>query len=138
MLIDTPCIGICSSVYGDAICRGCKRRAQEVIDWNRYTLTEKLAIYQRLQSQIAFVLEKYIDIIDTEVLQQKIIQLNIRLHPHATYAEQAFHLLRLGAQKINNLNAYGLAIKPGYADVALKILFNQIDGEVYGLASTAQ
>ncbi|HBZ99754.1 MAG TPA: DUF1289 domain-containing protein, partial [Pseudomonas sp.] len=23
--IKTPCIGLCSTVYGDVVCRGCKR-----------------------------------------------------------------------------------------------------------------
>lgn len=31
----TPCIGICSTTsLGDRVCRGCKRYAAEVIDWN--------------------------------------------------------------------------------------------------------
>ena len=35
--IKTPCLGICSTTsVGDVVCRGCKRYAFEVIDWNGY------------------------------------------------------------------------------------------------------
>ncbi|MGA2654438.1 MAG: DUF1289 domain-containing protein [Gammaproteobacteria bacterium] len=138
MLIDTPCIGICSSVYGDAICRGCKRTAKEVIDWNRFTTAEKLAIYQRLQAQIADVFLKYIDIVDANKLQEKITQHNIRLHPHVLDVEKAFHLLRLGANKINQINAYGLQIKLEFSYLSLTELFNKIDSEIYQKAITSK
>ena len=35
--IRTPCIGVCSTGIGDAVCRGCKRFTHEVIDWNGYS-----------------------------------------------------------------------------------------------------
>jgi hypothetical protein len=31
--IKTPCVGLCSTVYGDLVCRGCKRFHHEVINW---------------------------------------------------------------------------------------------------------
>jgi predicted Fe-S protein YdhL (DUF1289 family) len=136
MHIDTPCIGICSSVYGDPICRGCKRTAKEVIDWNRYNTAEKSLIYQRLQAQMAIVLVQYIEIFNPQLLQEKIIKLNIRLHPQASDTERAFHILRLGANKINHLSHFGLRIKPKFADLSLTVLFNEMDEKIYALAST--
>ncbi len=50
-LTDSPCIGICSSTnLGDEICIGCKRTAQEVIDWNSYSDLQKIEINLRLKS----------------------------------------------------------------------------------------
>ena len=46
--IRTPCIGVCSTGIGDAVCRGCKRFAHEVIDWNGYSQAQKEAIDARL------------------------------------------------------------------------------------------
>ncbi|MEM9624509.1 MAG: DUF1289 domain-containing protein, partial [Pseudomonadota bacterium] len=34
----TPCVGICSTTYGDLVCRGCKRFAHEIVQWNAYDL----------------------------------------------------------------------------------------------------
>lgn len=50
-LTDSPCVGICSATaLGDAICLGCGRSFQEVIEWNSYTDEQKIAINQRLLS----------------------------------------------------------------------------------------
>lgn len=137
MVIDTPCVGICSSVYGDLICRGCKRTAMEVIEWNRYDSAKKIIVYQRLHEQISQVFDRYIDILDEQLIHEKIIKLNIRLHASATPIEKAFHLLRLGASKIKHLSHYGMQVKPEFLDVPLVNLFNQMDAQVYELASTA-
>jgi len=37
----TPCLGICSTTYGDNVCKGCKRYVHEVIDWNKFNSQEK-------------------------------------------------------------------------------------------------
>ncbi|MFA6037014.1 MAG: DUF1289 domain-containing protein [Legionellales bacterium] len=137
MVIDTPCVGVCSSVYGDLICRGCKRTAMEVIEWNRYDSEKKVIIYQRLHMQISQIFDRYIDILDEQLIHEKIIKLNIRLHSSATPTEKAFHLLRLGASKIKHLPHYGMQVKPEFLNVPLVNLFNQIDAQVYELASTS-
>ena len=38
----TPCLGICSTTYGDNVCKGCKRFVHEVISWNKYTTKERV------------------------------------------------------------------------------------------------
>lgn len=47
-LIDTPCIGICSTAIGDAVCIGCGRSFEEVNNWNTLSDNEKSVINQRL------------------------------------------------------------------------------------------
>ncbi|MEK9650221.1 MAG: DUF1289 domain-containing protein, partial [Gammaproteobacteria bacterium] len=44
----TPCLGICSTTYGDDVCRGCKRFVHEVINWTSYTEDEKVNVNSRL------------------------------------------------------------------------------------------
>ena len=81
--LNTPCIGICSTVYGDEICRGCKRTAQEVIDWNKYTDDEKQPVFSRLESlQIRVMLNK-LTIVDAEKLQAPSSRLVILTSNHA-------------------------------------------------------
>ena len=46
--VKTPCIGVCSTGIGDSVCRGCKRFAHEVIDWNSYTPEQKDIVDRRL------------------------------------------------------------------------------------------
>lgn len=44
----TPCVGICSTTYGDRVCRGCKRFAHEIDDWNRYAPEQQERVERRL------------------------------------------------------------------------------------------
>jgi len=44
----SPCIGVCTTVVGDEICRGCGRKAQEVIDWNRMSTEARKVVADRL------------------------------------------------------------------------------------------
>jgi uncharacterized protein len=46
---DSPCIGVCSTTYGDDVCLGCKRTFDEVHQWNQMTKEQKIAINHRLQ-----------------------------------------------------------------------------------------
>ena len=45
---DAPCIAICSTSQGDAVCKGCDRRFDEVQDWTVYTPAEKRAVWRRI------------------------------------------------------------------------------------------
>ncbi|MBP7953223.1 MAG: DUF1289 domain-containing protein, partial [Enterococcus sp.] len=52
----TPCAGRCSTVFGDAVCRGCRRFNHEVIRWNTYTEEQRQAIWIRLDAQLDQIL----------------------------------------------------------------------------------
>ena len=45
---DAPCIAICSTSQGDAICKGCGRTFDEVQHWPVMTPTEKRATWRRI------------------------------------------------------------------------------------------
>jgi len=51
LLTDSPCIGICSTSFGDEICYGCKRLSDEVIQWNTLSDIEKDRINRRLLTE---------------------------------------------------------------------------------------
>lgn len=55
-LLTTPCIGKCSTTFGDDVCRGCRRFAEEIIQWNLYDQAIKQSIWIRLDRQIDQVL----------------------------------------------------------------------------------
>ncbi len=48
---DSPCIAICSTSQGDAVCKGCGRRFDEVQDWTVYTPAEKRAVWRRIAAE---------------------------------------------------------------------------------------
>ena len=45
---DTPCIAICSTSQGDAICKGCGRTFDEVQRWTEMTPGEKRTSWRRI------------------------------------------------------------------------------------------
>jgi predicted Fe-S protein YdhL (DUF1289 family) len=45
---DTPCIAICSTSQGDALCKGCGRTFQEVQLWTEMQPSEKRVIWRRI------------------------------------------------------------------------------------------
>jgi predicted Fe-S protein YdhL (DUF1289 family) len=45
---DTPCIAICSTSQGDAVCKGCGRYFEEVQRWTEMTPSEKRVTWRRI------------------------------------------------------------------------------------------
>jgi len=48
---DTPCIAICSTSQGDAICKGCGRSFTEVQHWLAMTPVHKRAVWRRITQE---------------------------------------------------------------------------------------
>ncbi len=45
---DAPCIAICSTAQGDAVCKGCGRTEDEVQHWPRMSASEKRLVWRRI------------------------------------------------------------------------------------------
>ncbi|MDC0214975.1 DUF1289 domain-containing protein [Gammaproteobacteria bacterium] len=59
-------MGICSTTYGDLVCRGCRRFAHEIVDWNGYSEVQKASILERLKQIKHEVLSQYLIIEDKD------------------------------------------------------------------------
>ena len=56
---DSPCIGYCSTSFGDDWCVGCGSSSEEVINWITYGEIKKREIWIRVESEgIAFRFRK--------------------------------------------------------------------------------
>lgn len=72
MLRRTPCIGICSTTYGDLVCRGCKRFAHEIVQWNAYEPAQRRAVWERLLRLRAGAVRAVLTIVDDERLREQV------------------------------------------------------------------
>ncbi len=45
---DAPCIAICSTAQGDALCKGCGRSEHEVQHWTAFSPAEKRDVWHRI------------------------------------------------------------------------------------------
>ncbi len=124
-------MGICSTIYGDKICRGCFRAYQEIIDWNTYADTQKLAILDELAKQMLSVLQDKLEVSDPLLLQNKCAQLNVKIRLSWDPLTWAHALMREGIDRIQDLKKYGIIVKPAYANLRLPKLIELIDDEIY-------
>ena len=63
---DTPCIAICSTSQGDAVCMGCGRTEQEVQDWLGFSPYEKRIVWHRItKARTALRFNRYADRVRT-------------------------------------------------------------------------
>ena len=128
--IDTPCVGICSTVYGDHVCRGCKRYYNEIIEWNAYNNQQKQMILDRLEKSICDAVIGKLEIIDTVLLQQQLDKFNIRYRAAQNPFCWTYYLLQEAHQNIHDIKKYGIVIADQYATISLAELYQLIESEL--------
>ncbi|MBF0677144.1 DUF1289 domain-containing protein [Pseudomonas sp.] len=132
--IKTPCIGRCSTVYGDLVCRGCKRFLHEVVEWNGYDDERKHEIMLRLETLLVHVMRSKLQVLDAARLRQQLEQHQIRFVAEQSPYCWAYQLIARGARLINRLDAYGLALLPEFRDWSLIDVRDAIDNEFFALS----
>lgn len=132
--IKTPCVGLCSTVYGDLVCRGCKRFHHEVVNWNLYREEEKRAVLLRLESLLVQVMAAKLEVFDPALLRQQLEQRQIRFAPQQSPYCWAYLLIARGARLIQQLDAYGIVLLPEFRDSSLPELREAIDREYFLLS----
>ncbi|WP_040260659.1 DUF1289 domain-containing protein [Pseudomonas massiliensis] len=132
--IKTPCVGLCSTVYGDLVCRGCKRFHHEVIHWNSYDEAQKRAVWLRLEQLLVQVMVAKLEVYEPARLRGQLEQRQIRFQPQQSEYCWAYQLIARGARVISNLDAYGIALMPEFRDWDLPALRDAIDREFFLLS----
>ena len=128
---ETPCIGVCSTIYGDEVCRGCKRFYHEIIDWNSFDDQRKLTILRRLETIMADTVGQYIQVVDVDLLKAKCEQFSVKYRPEFLPLCWAYELLKAGADKIRDLSKYGVVVHKEFQDLPLPKLFEAVDEAIY-------
>lgn len=132
--VPTPCVGICSTTYGDTVCRGCRRYLHEVIEWNRLSDAEKRLIWQRLDSLLLQIMPRYFEITDSDLLLRELRARRIPLREEATAWAWLHQLLKHMARQLNDLSPFGVK-RVDSSQQDFYSLREQINGELYTLAS---
>lgn len=132
--IKTPCVGICSTGIGDDVCRGCKRYAHEVIDWNGYSYSQKAHIEVRLVTLLTQIIKNKFTIVDEDRLKWQILNQPVMVSKHRNLYCQAYELLKAGASQIKYLDEFGLQLMPESVNSPIKLICDEIDHEFYTLS----
>ena len=128
----TPCVGICSTTYGDDVCRGCKRFAQEIINWNSFSPDEREAVWLRLEKLKTQIMKSRVEIFDPLKLSDGIKEYQLRIHEDLNNLCKAFELVKLTSKSFKDLNGFGITITSPIKD--LEILKQDIEKELYELS----
>ena len=132
--IKTPCVGLCSTVYGDLVCRGCKRFHHEVVSWNAYDEEGKRSVWLRLELLLAQVMAAKLEIFDTDLLRRQLESRQIRFVADQSPYCWAYQLIARGARVIQQLEAYGVVLLPEFRGWSLPELRDAIDREFFLLS----
>ena len=108
--VKTPCVGICSTVFGDEVCRGCKRYQHEIIDWNSYDQSEKSFVLNRLESLKVQIMESKVTVFDAKLLKSKLLEYKVKFDEESNPLCWVFDLLRTGSQSIQNTEDFGFSL----------------------------
>ena len=130
----TPCIGVCSTSYGDHICRGCKRFSHEVTGWIKYSDTEKSLVNERLQKFKTTILEDKFTIIDSEKLKNKLKDANISFNQELDPLCWVFDLFRTFTIEDIDLEEVGIALKGEFLNMSLSKIKEDINKEFFELS----
>jgi predicted Fe-S protein YdhL (DUF1289 family) len=130
----SPCIGVCSSGLGDSVCRGCKRFAHEVIEWNAYSAEQQRAILARISSLLEQVTHRVIEIHDQHKLAEGMRFQNIRFDINASPYVWLLELLKMGAGQITHLEDFGCTLKAEFKNLSMEQLRERIDQDFYVLS----
>ena len=133
--IKTPCIGVCSTGVGDVVCRGCKRFAHEVIDWNGYSHEQNEVIDRRLDEFLAQCVANKFRIVDGPLLEWQLKVQQIRIQSHHDPYCHVFAMLKAGANQITSPEQFGFEILPGHSGKSLPVLRDEIDEEFWILSA---
>lgn len=136
----TPCVGICSTTYGDLVCRGCKRFAHEIVQWNGYDDLQQEAVRERLQRVRDEVLSLLLVCHDEALLQNALSDAGLQ---DLDLMEAQYQLLRFMVRREQPLASVGLALAaeaqalatplPAQADKVLDTLYlmQLLDSETF-------
>ena len=104
----TPCLGICSTTYGDDVCKGCKRFVHEVINWNKYNINEKEVVNSRLEEFKLLILKERFEILDPSVFENKLKENAINFNNALNPLTWIFDLLRAAGSQELDLAQFGI------------------------------
>lgn len=131
--VPSPCAGRCSTVFGDSVCRGCRRYSHEVIGWNRYDAAAQQLVWQRLDQQLDQIVLPRVAVADWAQVQQFLQARQVRLPAAASRGRQVYEVLRRVARQPALLPGSGLALD----GPALPEVWAGVERAVYALAQAS-
>jgi len=126
MKVKTPCVGRCSVVFGDIVCRGCKRTMEEVNMWNRYGSERKQFVIARINNLLGRAVLEHLVITTPYLVDEELEKHGIPDTGSISYGRKAFILLHL-VPIYFAVNECGIEVLPAYTGMTARELIRSIE-----------
>ena len=130
----TPCIGICSTTFGDDVCKGCKRFSHEITNWGKFSTDERAVVNSRLEQFKITILEEKFIISDNNLFESKMNEFSINFNSSLDPVTWVFDLLRASSNEDLDLSDFGIEILPKFSNLSLLELRDLINQEMLQLS----
>ncbi len=104
----TPCLGICSTTFGDEVCKGCKRFSHEIVSWTKYSLEEREIVNERLEKFKVQILQHRFEIIDQDLFESKLEEKAINFNHSLDPLTWIFDLFRAAGSQSFDIESFGI------------------------------
>lgn len=129
----TPCAGRCSTVFGDSVCRGCRRFNHEVIRWNTFTAEQQSAVWIRLDAQLDQILVPMLPFANLQHVEAFVLSKRVRLREDASRGRKLYHALKICEKNKNFALESGLGIQ----SMHVKPLWQEFERRILALATAS-
>ena len=125
----SPCVGICSTTYGDLVCRGCRRFAHEIVGWNGYTEPQKAAVLRRLKQIKKEVISQYLIVANRSRFDELCEEIGFN---SADLGEKIYAVLAYLITKSEKIDSSGIKVT-GLCEESLDVfkLMSFLESEMY-------
>ena len=130
----TPCIGICSTTFGDDVCKGCKRFSYEITNWGKFSTDERAVVNSRLEQFKITILEEKFIVSDSNLFETKMNEFSLNFNSSLNPITWVFDLLRASSHKDLDLSEFGIEILPKFSNLSLLELRDLINQEMLQLS----
>ena len=104
----TPCLGICSTTFGDEVCKGCKRFSHEIVSWTKYSLEEREIVNDRLEKFKVQILQHRFEIVDQDLFESKLEEKAINFNHSLDPLTWIFDLFRAAGSQTFEIESFGI------------------------------
>ncbi len=130
----TPCIGICSTTFGDDVCKGCKRFSYEITNWGKFSTDERAVVNSRLEQFKITILEEKFIVSDSNLFESKMNEFSLNFNSSLNPITWVFDLLRASSHEDLDLSEFGIEILPKFSNLSLLELRDLINQEMLQLS----
>ena len=104
----TPCLGICTTTFGDEVCKGCKRFSHEIVSWTKYSIEEREIVNDRLEKFKVQILKDRFEVFDEKLLSKNLDQMGINFNHSLNPLTWIYDLFRAAGSQTFDLENFGI------------------------------